>query len=112
LNGRFKINYFSLPGENAPGKLHYEVDVTFLIDPQTIIQPMKKKINWLQVAGIVAVTCLVFILLFTFTAFLRRLPQFQLSVFSNLLITLVATVSSVYYISKTGYGVKDKDIDK
>lgn len=63
------------------------------------------KVNWLKIAGIFAVIGLVIITLFSFTAFLRGLPSFRLSIFLSFVISLFTTVSAVFYISKTNYGV-------
>ncbi len=62
------------------------------------------KVNWLKIAGIFAVVGMVLITLFSFTAFLRGLPAFRLSIFINFVISLFTTVSAVFYISKTNYG--------
>ncbi len=67
-----------------------------------------KNINWLKISSITAVIGLVLISLFTFTAFLRHLPDFKLSLTLSFLISLISTVSAIYYFSKTNYGDKDE----
>ncbi len=69
-----------------------------------------KNINWLKIAGIVAVVLLVLISLFSFTAFLRKLPVVNKAFLLNFILTLIATVAGIYYISKTQYGsIQQKD---
>lgn len=63
-----------------------------------------KKINWLKISGIVAVTALVIISMVVITLFLRKLPEVSLAQLLLVCITMIATVSGIYYISKTQYG--------
>jgi len=63
------------------------------------------KVNWLKVASIFTVIGLVLLTLFSFTGFLRGLPSFRVSMFLKFVISLLTTVSAVYYFSKTNYGV-------
>ena len=65
-----------------------------------------KNINWLKITSITAVIGLVLITLFTFTAFLRHLPELKLSLTLSFVISLLSTVSAIYYFSKTNYGDK------
>ncbi len=70
-----------------------------------------KNINWLQVAGVITVVALVFISLFTLTAFLRKLPDVQTPAIINLLLIVGATVTAIFYISKTNYGVRSEKVE-
>lgn len=70
-----------------------------------------KNINWIKIAGILAVVGLVFLSLFSFTSFIRKLPEVKMNLLVNLLLTLGITVSAIYYISKTNYGSTDSKVD-
>ena len=70
-----------------------------------------KNINWLQVAGVVTVVALVFISLFTLTAFLRKLPNIQTTAIINLLVVVGATIAAIFYISKTNYGISSEKVE-
>ncbi len=72
-----------------------------------------KNINWLKISGIVAVVTLVLISLFSFTSFLRRLPEVNSAFLLNICLTLLATVATIFYVSKTQYGsgFKNETID-
>ncbi|MEA3445928.1 MAG: hypothetical protein U9R19_14510 [Bacteroidota bacterium] len=63
-----------------------------------------KKINWLKISGIVAVVTLVLISLFSFTAFLRRLPEINEAFTFSICLTFLGTVATIFYVSKTHYG--------
>ena len=66
-----------------------------------------KNINWLKITSIIAVIGLVLMSLFSFTAFLRHLPDLKLSITLGLVLSIVSTISAIYYFSKTNYGSKD-----
>ena len=70
-----------------------------------------KNINWIKIAGILAVVGLVFLSLFSFTSFIRKLPEVKINLLINLILTLGITISAIYYISKTNYGSTEKEID-
>ena len=63
-----------------------------------------KKINWLKISGIVAVVMLVITSMFSFTLFLRKLPDINTALLLVACFTIIATIASIFYISKTQYG--------
>ena len=70
------------------------------------------KINWTKISGIFTVCGLVLLSLFSFTSFLRKLPDIRISLLINLLITVAITVAAIFYISGTNYGSSDSDSNK
>ena len=64
-----------------------------------------KKINWLQIASIVAVVTLVMLSLMSLTLFLKKLPVVNMALLAHFCLTLLATLATVFYASKTQYGV-------